>query len=68
MLERDPLDADVGEALRPRREDLLLDGELHLVPGRVLVAGEADVDGEPVVLAPEGAVRARQVPVELDLA
>ena len=67
VFEVDAFDPDVVQPSRSRGKNLLLDDQLHIVPGRVRVAGKSDMDRQPVVLTPEGALFLSEFPVELNL-
>src|SRR2546422_4511979 len=52
---------------RPPRSTLFPYTTLFRSLGRVCIPGKSDVDRQPIVLAPEGAVFVSEFPVELDL-
>ena len=67
MLESDALDSNVAQSTPSWRKYLLLSHQLNLVPGRIIIPRQPDVDGQAIVLAPEGAVVVSKFLVELHL-
>ena len=52
----DALDPNIIQTAGARGKNLFLDYKLHFVLRRVRIAGQADVKGQTVVLAPKGAI------------